>query len=258
VHVEQHVHQIGRWSMVVATSVARSHRLSRLIEELDYRPTPMGPIILRRRWVSALDRDVVEVILGDEHLMSSLFTVGETELATLGLARASGEAMKVLVGGLGLGYTAQAALTDHRVASVEVADALEAVIDWHRDGLVPIGESLGTNPRCTLTHVDFFSLFDADPAGDDCWDVILLDIDHSPYRLLNPAHARFYTAEGLTRMRRWLTPGGVFALWSDDAPDAAFVELLGQVFNAPTAQVVPFANPLTGDSSTCTIYVTGG
>ena len=59
-------------------------------------------------------------------------------------------------------------------------------------------------------------------------------------------------------MKSWLTPGGVFALWSDDAPDAAFLELLGQVFTNPVAQVVPFANPLTGDSSTCTIYVTGG
>ncbi|WP_417233209.1 hypothetical protein [Brevundimonas sp.] len=232
--------------------------MSRLIEELDYRVTPMGPIILRRRWVSALDRDVVEVILGDEHLMSSLFTVGETELATLGLARASGADLKVLVGGLGLGYTAQAALADPRVASVEVADAIEAVIDWHREGIVPIGESLGANPRCTLTHVDFFSLFDADPAEGGRRDVILLDIDHSPYRLLNPAHARFYTAEGLTRMRTWLSPGGVFALWSDDAPDAAFLDLLGQVFTDPVAQVVPFANPLTGESSTCTIYVAGG
>lgn len=232
--------------------------MSRLIEELDYRVTPMGPIILRRRWVSALDRDVVEVILGDEHLMSSLFTVGETELATLGLARASGADLKVLVGGLGLGYTAQAALADPRVASVEVADAIEAVIDWHREGIVPIGESLGANPRCTLTHTDFFGLFDAAPSEGGRRDVILLDIDHSPYRLLNPAHARFYTAEGLTRMRTWLSPGGVFALWSDDAPDAAFLDLLGQVFTDPVAQVVPFANPLTGESSTCTIYVAGG
>tara|TARA_R110000764_G_scaffold9540_1_gene30525 strand:+ start:351 stop:1082 length:732 start_codon:yes stop_codon:yes gene_type:complete len=234
-----------------------SHRLSRLIEELDYRPTPMGPIILRRRWVSALDRDVVEVLLGDEHLMSSLFTVGETELAVLGLARSSGDGLKVLVGGLGLGYTAQAALADPRVAAVEVADAIEAVIDWHRTGIVPIGESLGANPRCILTHADFFSLFDAEPGDEGRHDVILLDIDHSPYRLLNPAHARFYTVEGLARMKQWLTPGGVFALWSDDAPDAAFLALLGEVFTDPTAQVVTFANSLTGESSTCTIYVAG-
>ena len=62
--------------------------MGRLIEELDYRATPMGPLILRRRWVAAIDADVVEVILGEEHLMSSLFTVGEIELAVRGLTRA--------------------------------------------------------------------------------------------------------------------------------------------------------------------------
>ena len=102
--------------------------MGRLIEELDYRPTAMGPLVLRRRWVAAIDRDVVEVILGEEHLMSSLFTVGETELAVRGLAWARGEGLRVLVGGLGLGYTAREALADPRVASVEVVDALETEI----------------------------------------------------------------------------------------------------------------------------------
>jgi hypothetical protein len=82
--------------------------MGRLIEELDYRATAMGPLILRRRWVAAIDADVIEVILGEEHLMSSLFTVGETELAVRGLAAAEGGPLRVLVGGLGLGYTARA------------------------------------------------------------------------------------------------------------------------------------------------------
>tara|TARA_R110002051_G_scaffold3220_2_gene17492 strand:+ start:566 stop:1264 length:699 start_codon:yes stop_codon:yes gene_type:complete len=232
--------------------------LPRLIEELDYRLTPMGPIALRRRWVSALDLDVIEVILGDEHLMSSLFTVGETELSNLGLARHPGAGLKVLVGGLGLGYTAQAALAEPRVGSVEVVDTIEAVIDWHRTGLVPLGESLGSNPRCTLTHADFFGLFDGDGQDGTVWDVILLDIDHSPSRLLNPAHARLYTLDGLTRLRARLAPDGVFAMWSDDAPDPGFMTLLEAVFPNPKAEVVTFPNPLTGAESTCTIYVTGG
>jgi hypothetical protein len=80
--------------------------MGRLIEELDYRATAMGPLILRRRWVAAIDADVIEVILGEEHLMSSLFTVGETELAVRGLAAAKSGPLRVLVGGLGLGYTA--------------------------------------------------------------------------------------------------------------------------------------------------------
>lgn len=229
--------------------------MGRLIEELDYRPTAMGPLVLRRRWVAAIDQDVVEVILGDEHLMSSLFTVGEIELALRGLAAARGEALRVIVGGLGLGYTARAALADPRVATVEVVDALEPVIEWHRAGRVPIGDSLGQEPRCTLSLGDFFGWFDAPRSGDDRYDVVLLDIDHSPRNLLHPDHARFYTREGLQRVRDSLTPEGVFAMWSDEGPDDDFLSILGSVFPATRAEVVAFDNPLTGGSSTCTIYV---
>jgi hypothetical protein len=80
-------------------------------EELDWQNTPMGEISLRRR---------VEPTLGDEYLMSSLFTAAEVELARLGLADVDGDALDVLVGGLGLGYTAATALEDPRVRSLSV------------------------------------------------------------------------------------------------------------------------------------------
>src|SRR5690349_10374122 len=105
--------------------------MSALFEELDYRDTPLGPVSLRRRRVLSLDRDVFEVMLGDEHLMSSLFTDGEVALAEIGLAAAEGAELEVVVGGLGLGHTAGAALDDPRVRSVQVIEAIEAVIDWH-------------------------------------------------------------------------------------------------------------------------------
>jgi spermidine synthase len=231
--------------------------MGRLIEELDYRETAMGPLILRRRWVAAIDADVVEVILGEEHLMSSLFTVGETELAVRGLAAAKGDALRVLVGGLGLGYTTRAALADDRVASVDVVDALAPVIEWHEAGLVPLGESLGQEPRCHLKHGDFFGWFDAPRAPADRYDVVLLDIDHSPRALLHPEHARFYADAGLRRLREGMTDDGVFAMWSDEGPDAAFTALLEAVFEQVSAEVVAFENPLTGGQSTCTIYVCG-
>lgn len=225
--------------------------MGRLVEELDYQATPMGPISLRRRWVSAIDVDVYEVLLGDEHLMSSLFTVGETQLATLGLEWARGDALRVLIGGLGLGYTAKAALDDPRVSLVEVVDVQAAVIDWQRRGLTPMGHTLADNPRCRLSHADFFAQFDG-AAGD--WDVILLDIDHSPTRWLAPQHADFYGDDSLRRMRASLVDGGVFALWSDDAPDPDFLSRLDSVFSQVGAPVVAFDNPLTGEPSHCTIY----
>ncbi|MGV8929934.1 MAG: hypothetical protein ACOH1E_09275 [Brevundimonas sp.] len=229
--------------------------MGRLIEELDFRETDMGPLVLRRRWVAAIDADVIEVILGDEHLMSSLFTVGETELAVRGLAAAGPGPLRVVVGGLGLGYTARAALADPRVTSVDVVDALAPVIEWHEAGLVPLGESLGQEPRCHLKLGDFFGWFDTARGPEARYDVVLLDIDHSPRNLLHPEHARFYTEAGLKRLRDGIAAGGVFAMWSDEGPDADFIAVLEAVFTNIRADVVAFDNPLTGGASTCTVYV---
>lgn len=232
--------------------------MSLLFEELDYRVTPMGAISLRRRRVLSLDRDVFEVMLGDEHLMSSLFTEGEIALTTLGLAAARGEALDVVVGGLGLGYTAAAALDDPRVAAVTVIDAMAAVIDWHERGLLPMGDRLVRDQRCALVEGDFFALAEAgfDPERPDrLFDAVLLDIDHSPRALLNAAHGRFYSPDGLVPLAQQLKPGGIFAMWSDEGPDEAFMAALAAVFDAPDAQVVSFDNPLTAEMSTCTIYV---
>ena len=129
-----------------------------LFEELDHRTTPLGEISLRRRHDPSLDVDVFEAKLDDEFLMSSLFTVAEIALADLGLAAVGGDALDVVVGGLGLGYTAQAALADDRVRSLHVIEGLDEVIAWHRRGLLPLSGSLTGDERCHLHHGDFFAL----------------------------------------------------------------------------------------------------
>jgi len=234
-------------------------RVSRLFEQLDHQVTPMGDISLRRRLEPTLQVDVWEVKLGDEFLMSSLFTAGERAVAELGLAVTQGEQLRVVVGGLGLGYTAREALTDDRVAAVHVVDALDAVIGWHERGLVPIGSELADDPRCTLVHDDFFALVDAglgERIPGAPYDAILLDIDHTPSHLLHAAHAGFYRPEGLRRLADQLVPGGVFSLWSDEfSPDDEFVAVLRSVFDTVEAHVVAFPNHYTGGESTSTIYV---
>jgi len=232
----------------------------RRFEELAWSETPRGEISLRRRVEPTLGVDVYEVKLGDEFLMSSLFTVAEVELARLGLARAKGEELDVVVGGLGLGCTARAALEDSRVRSMVVVDAMAEVIDWHERGLLPESAALAHDPRTRLVHDDFFALaaseggFVAGSAGRAV-DVVLLDIDHTPRHHLHPDHAPFYTVDGLRRLRSHLRPGGVFALWSDDPPDEEFTGLLGQVFEDTETHVVSFANFLTGGESSNTVYV---
>lgn len=230
--------------------------MSARFEELDWQPTPMGDLMLRRRTEPTLGVDVFEVKLGEEFLMSSLFTVAEEELARLGLAAVAGDELRVLVGGLGLGYTAVAALRDTRVGALTVIDALPAVIDWHRRGLLPVSAELTADTRTRLVCDDFFAVMRREPAGDDRpYDAILLDVDHSPRHQLDPSHADLYTVAGLRALEGHLAGGGAFALWSDDPPDEEFMARLGTVFDRPAAHVVDFANPLTGGGSSNTVYV---
>ncbi|UES47496.1 spermidine synthase [Roseibium aggregatum] len=232
-----------------------------MFEELDYAPTPIGAISLRRRHILALKTDVFEILLGEEHLMSSLFTASEIALADKGLAALSGDKLDVLVGGLGLGYTAQAVLAHESVADLTVVDLLAPVIRWHEEGLVPMKTELADNPRCRLVQGDFFAMaasedgFDRDQPGRQ-YDALLIDIDHTPERLLHGGSKGFYTPEGLRAVQRFVKPGGIVGLWSDEAPDEAITALLGQAFDAAWAEPVVFANPLQdGREVTQAVYL---
>jgi len=233
--------------------------MSRIFEELDRQVTSIGEISLRRRLEPTLLIDVFEVKIGEDGLMSSLITDGEEAVATLGLAATSNVDLDVIVGGLGLGYTAQTALDDARVRSLRVVDALAPVIDWHRRHLVPLGASLSGDARCEFVLGDFFELAaHGFTFGDDAptdFDAILLDIDHSPRHLLDPRNAAFYDIAGVERLASSLRPGGVFSLWSNDPPDAPYLASLSVVFDRAAAEVVTFPNPLTGIDTSSTIYV---
>jgi spermidine synthase len=240
--------------------------MSALFEELDYRETPLGALSLRRRRELRLGVDVFEIKLGDDFLMSSLFTASEIALARLGLAALDGRAapgghsLDVVVGGLGLGYTAAAVLENAQVGSLLVVEALAPVIEWHRRGLVPLGASITADARCRLVHGDFFALaavdegFDPDAPGRR-FDAVLVDIDHSPDGLLDPHHAGFYQPAGLRRLAANLRPGGVFGLWSNTLPDDAFTARLADCFIEARAEPVTFHNPLQDRPFTQTVYL---
>jgi spermidine synthase len=234
--------------------------MSRSFEELDFRPTPMGVLTLRRRRRPMSNVDIYEIKLGDEFLMSSQYTAAEIELARLGLAALGRSDLDVVVGGLGLGYTAGAVLENADVRSLIVVDALAEVIEWHEQGLLPLGKQLTGDPRCRLVRGDFFAMsasadgFDADAPGRP-FDAVLVDIDHSPRKLLHPRHAALYEPEGIARLSDHLKPGGVFALWSTDPPDAAFERVLADVFAASDSHVVTFDDWRGDHDASNTVYV---
>ena len=228
------------------------------VSELGYANTPLGELTLRRRLEPLLqNQEVFEVKLGEDYLMSSLFTESERQLATLGLAPLKGE-LDVVIGGLGLGYTAAEALNNTSVHRLLVIDLFQAVIDWHHDGLVPLGKVLTDDERCELRQGDFFELartgFDTD-APNRKFDSVLLDIDHSPEHVLDQTNESLYTPEGLTSIRNQLKPRGSFALWSDDPANADFTDRLRDVFGSATARNIEFPNPYTNSVSVNSVYV---
>lgn len=235
--------------------------MSARFEELDWSPTPMGEVSLRRRRDPLSGADIFEAKLGQEFLMSSLFTVAEVEVARLALQRLQAPELDVAVGGLGLGYTAQAVLADQQVRHLVVVEALDPVIQWHRRGLVPVGPILTADPRCRLVHGDFFAMaygsgFDPERPGR-VFDAVVVDIDHSPRHLLAGAHAGFYGVEGTRRLAGHLRPGGVYSLWSNDPPDEEYLAVLAEVFVNVAAEVVSFPNPLQDRTAANTVYLAG-
>ncbi|MEZ5345714.1 MAG: hypothetical protein R2681_09190 [Pyrinomonadaceae bacterium] len=228
-----------------------------MIKELGYHKTPLGDLTLRVRPEPRLNIDeVYEVKLGDEYLMSSLFTEGEKKLAKIGLEGIEGE-IDVVVGGLGLGYTAAAALEFENVRSLLVIDLFQEVIDWHLEKLVPLGERLSADRRCEMRCGDFFELAKTGLDSSDPerkFDAVLLDIDHSPRHYLDKKNESFYGKEGLELLRRQLKPKGVFALWSDDPPDEKFTDHLASVFGSAEAHEIEFKNPYTQRTSVNSVY----
>ena len=230
-------------------------------QELDYRSTPMGLLTLRRRKEITLGIDIYEIKLDEDFLMSSLFTVAEIALANLGLSELSETGMDVVVGGLGLGYTARTVLEHSGVRELLVVDVMQEIIEWHQLGLLPLGEQLTSDPRCRFIHGDFFAMsasrfrgFDPENRGRR-YHAILLDVDHSPRDVLHPIHAPFYEPDGLRRLTSHLLPGGVFALWSNDPPDEQFHAALSEVFAYYETHVVTFSNPIQHRDEANTVYV---
>lgn len=221
-------------------------------QELDVADTELGELVLRRRrTVAAGDEWVYEVKLAGRFLMSSLNTQSERELADRALAKLAGDGLRVLVGGLGLGFTAAAALRDPRVAQVDVVERLPQVIDWHRRGLVPLGASLCADARCCFVLGDCLQLLQQ---PGELYDAILIDIDDSPIHLLDASHESFYAVAGLQAARRRLRPGGVFALWTSLPAEPEVTARMGAAFADAAVETVVFDNPLLEEPEANALY----
>ena len=172
---------------------------------------PFGETVLRRRG------DVLELVVAGVFAMDSAHTSTEVALARQGLGGLD-DAHRVLVGGLGLGYTAQAVLADPRVRELTVVELDAALVSWARAGLVPVAAQVLAEPRTTLVADDVLNAVPALAAGG--LDAVLLDVDNGPGFLVHPSNTGVYTAPFLRACARALRPGGVVAVWSADLAPA--------------------------------------
>ncbi len=218
------------------------------LEILAYEETPLGLLCLRRRELLSLPGTVVtEVTLNHEFLMSSFNTLSERELSNGALELHAGDGLKVLVGGLGLGYTAHEVLKSDRVANVEVVEYLPQVIEWMERGLFPLAAALSAESRLQVVAGDVYERLAGPPA--ELFDLILIDVDHSPDDNLDLGTNEFYTYEGLLAARQHLASNGVLAVWSY-ADSSPFSNALESVFGHVTVIPVTFKNSLIDESAT--------
>jgi spermidine synthase len=223
------------------------------LEILAYETTPLGLLCLRRRELLSRPGTIVtEITLDHELLMSSYVTASERALAEEALARHAGRDLFVLVGGLGLGYTANEVLQSERVQHVEVVEFLPEVIGFLRDGLVPLSAELRANPRFSVHHGNVYAMLRDAPRRQ--WDLILIDVDHSPREQLGTGNESFYTEAGLALAKQHLERDGVLAVWSY-TEDSPFAEALRAVFTAVEAVPVTVTNDLVDEEQTDWLFL---
>lgn len=164
------------------------------------------------------------IMTGPTELMNSRLSGSEEALATLAAERLAGVAApRILIGGLGMGFTLRAALgVFGPKAQIVVAELVPAVIDWARGPLAGLyGDSLA-DPRGEIREGDVATLI-----AEGGWDAILLDVDNGPRGLSRPGNDGLYGPAGLARAKQALNPGGLLAVWSS-VQDHGFTKRLKQ------------------------------
>lgn len=221
---------------------------SQNLEILAYQNTPLGPLCLRRReMLSAPGTVVTEVTLNHEFLMSSYNTDSERAISNRSAEIHGGSNLRTLVGGFGLGYTAWELLKNEKVGHVEVVEYLPQVLEWLREGLIPLSKELNAAANLQLTAGDVYERLLAE--ATEQFDLIVIDVDHSPDDQLAEEQHAFYSANGLSRAKKHLTEGGVLAVWSY-AESSDFSEALRSTFNTVHVDPIKTFNPMVDHEQT--------
>jgi len=184
-----------------------------------------GELVLRRR-TEERAADALELRVNGVFVMDTKETGSEVELAAAALDLVD-DPRRVVVGGLGLGFTTQRVLADHRVEDVRVVEIEGALIGWMRDGTIPHGPALLADKRLRIVDAD---IVQAVAEALSTYDLVLLDVDNGPGYLVHESNEAVYQREFLVATRKIIDPGGALVIWSaNPAPELA--ELMESVFS---------------------------
>lgn len=190
--------------------------------QLDSAKTPDGgqELRLKRRGTE------FSIMLGTNELMNSRLSGSEEALAKLSCGRIAGHSQPtILIGGLGMGFTLRAALTElANDAGIVIAELVPAVVAWAHGPMAEIFGGCLEDPRVTIQETDVGQLIRSQPAA---WDAILLDVDNGPEGIVHKSNDALYSLQGLAAARSALKSGGVLAVWSH-GPDIGFTRRLKQ------------------------------
>ena len=166
------------------------------------------------------------IMLGTNELMNSRLSGSEEALAKLSCQKIAGHRQpRILIGGLGMGFTLRAALAElGNDAEIVVAELVPTVVAWARGPMAEVFGGCLDDPRVTIQEADVGQLIRSEPAT---WDAILLDVDNGPEGIVHKGNDALYSHAGLGAARTALKPGGVLAVWSQ-GPDSGFVRRLKQ------------------------------
>lgn len=186
-----------------------------------------------------------------QELMHSAASASELQLGELATEKFAGRPARVLIGGLGLGFTLKAVLEKSSAAAVvEVAELIPAVVEWNRSFLAGLNGVLLAEPRVKVLVEDVGRVLSrAKPAT---YDAVILDIDNGPTAMVQADNAGHYRAQGIQRLFSALKPGGRAAIWSAKA-DRAFEDRLKKTGFA--VKTVPAKLYATAKRMAYTIYL---
>ncbi|MBO8173083.1 MAG: spermine/spermidine synthase [Bacillaceae bacterium] len=190
--------------------------------------TPRGDLQLQRRG------EHYEIISNGTFLMATYNGESERLLVSAALEKAASPT-RVLIGGLGAGYSLAEALKDDRVQQATVIEIEQKIIEWNRTHLAPFSGHALDNPRTRILHADILAWI---TQTEEKFDAICLDIDNGPDWTVTEDNVALYSEKGLQTLTRLLSPEGVLSFWSaTSSPD--FVTRLGKYFARVETREIP-------------------